>query len=68
MVQLYWVSFPCRGILLILIIVGQGSIAVGAGGGCSDIFTLVYHFSFLSPGDGLRQYLSQKASWQGSVQ
>ena len=31
--------------------VGQGPIAlaVGAGGGCLDIFSLVYHFSFLSP-------------------
>ena len=24
-------------------------LAVGAGGGCSDIFSLIYHFSFLSP-------------------
>ena len=33
------------------IIVGQGPIvlAVGAGGGCLDIFSLIYHFSFLSP-------------------
>ena len=32
-------------------IVGQGPIAlaVGAGGGCSDIFSLVYLLSFLSP-------------------
>ena len=32
-------------------IVGQGptALAVGAGGGCLDIFNLVYHFSFLSP-------------------
>ena len=31
--------------------VGQGSIvlAVGAGGGCLDIFSLIYLFSFLSP-------------------
>ena len=31
--------------------VGQGPItlAVGAGGGCWDIFSLVYHFFFLSP-------------------
>ena len=31
--------------------IGQGPIAlaVGAGGGCLDIFSLVYHFSFLSP-------------------
>ena len=31
--------------------VGQGpfALAVGAGGGCLDIFSLVYHFSFFSP-------------------
>ena len=31
--------------------VGQGPtvLAVGTGGGCLDIFSLVYHFSFLSP-------------------
>ena len=38
------------------LIVGQGPIALpeGAGGGCLDIFSLVYLFSFLSPslGDG----------------
>ena len=41
----------CRGVLLIWIRVGQGlaALAMGAGGGCLDIFTLVYHFSFLSP-------------------
>ena len=35
----------------ILMIVGQGPIAleVGAGGGCLDIFTLLYLFSSLSP-------------------
>ena len=35
----------------ILMTVGQGPIAlaVGAGGGCLDIFTLLYHFSPLSP-------------------
>ena len=34
-----------------MIRVGQGptALAVGAGGGCLDIFSLVYHFSFLSP-------------------
>ena len=50
------VNFQCRGVLLIWIRVGKGPIAlaVGAGGGCLDIFFLVYHFSFLSPslGDG----------------
>ena len=46
-----WVNFKCRGVLLIWIIVGQGPIAlaIGAGGGCLDIFSLNYHFSFLSP-------------------
>ena len=35
----------------IWIIVGQGptALAVGAGGGCLDIFTLIYPFSPLSP-------------------
>ena len=46
-----WVNFQCRGVLLIWTIVGQGPIAlaIGAGGGCLDIFSLNYHFSFLSP-------------------
>ena len=46
-----WVNFWCRGVLLIWIIAGQGptALAVGAGGGCLDIFSLFYHFSFLSP-------------------
>ena len=46
-----WVNFQCQGDLLIWIIVGQRLtvLAVGAGGGCLDIFSLVYHFSFLSP-------------------
>ena len=41
---------------MVLGIVGQGPIAlaVGAGGGCLDIFKFVFLFSFLSPtfGDG----------------
>ena len=51
MVRWSWVNFQCRGVLLIWIIVGQGptALAVGAGGGCLDVFTLIYHFSFLSP-------------------
>ena len=51
-----WVIFQCWGDLLIWIRVGQGptALAVGAGGGCLDIFTLVYHFSFLSPFFGRR--------------
>ena len=46
-----WVNFQCRGVLLVWIRVGQGptALAVGAGGGCLDIFTLVYPFSALSP-------------------
>ena len=46
-----WVNFQCRGVLLIWIIVGQGptALVVGAGGGCLDIFSLICHFSFLSP-------------------
>ena len=43
------VNFQCRGVLLVWISVGQGPTAVGAGGGCLDIFTLVYPFSPLSP-------------------
>ena len=56
MVRWCWVNFQCRGVLLIWLIVGQGptALAVGAGGGCLDIFTLTYLlFSFsLSLGDG----------------
>ena len=46
MVRWCWVNFQCLGGL-----VGQGptALAVGAGGGCLDIFTLVYRFSPLSP-------------------
>ena len=46
-----WINFQVRGVLLVWIRVGQGptALAVGAGGGCLDIFTLVYPSSFLSP-------------------
>ena len=46
-----WVNFQCWGVLLAWMIVGQGPIAlaVGAGRGCLDIFSLIYLFSFLSP-------------------
>ena len=46
-----WVNFQCWGVLLIWNGVGQGptALAVGADGGCLDIFTLIYHFFFLSP-------------------
>ena len=44
-------KLPVLGRPTILITVGQGpsALAVGAGGGCLDIFTLIYHFSPLSP-------------------
>ena len=50
-VQWCWVNFQCRGLLLILIVVGQEptAFAVGADGCCLDIFSLVYQFFFLSP-------------------
>ena len=51
-------KFPVPGRPTICITVGQGptALVVGAGGGCFDIFTLIYPFlsSFsLSLGDGL---------------
>ena len=47
-------KLPVPGRPTILVIVGQGPIAlaVGAGGGCSDIFTVPYPFSPLSPSLG----------------
>ena len=44
-------KLPVPGCPTVWILVGQGSIAlaVGAGGGCLDIFTLLYLFSPLSP-------------------
>ena len=51
-----WVNFHSRGVLLILIMVGQGPtvLAVGAGGSCLGIFSLLSFLSsfFLSLGDG----------------
>ena len=52
----YWVNFQCQGVLPVWI-VGQGPIAlaVGVGGGCSDIFFSHPSFFFtfsLSLGDG----------------
>ena len=46
-----WANFQCQGVLLTWLTVGQGPIvlSVGAGGGCLDIFSLINHFSFLSP-------------------
>ena len=44
-------KLPVPGRPTILITVGQGptALAVGAGGGCLDIFTLTYPFSPVSP-------------------
>ena len=44
-----WINLQRQGVLLVWTIVGQGPIALalGAGGGCLDIFSLVYLFSFL---------------------
>ena len=41
----------CPGILLIWIVVGQEPTAptVGASGGSLDVFSLIHHFSLLSP-------------------
>ena len=42
-------KLPVPGRPTILITVGQGpsALAVGAGGGCLDIFTLIYPFSLI---------------------
>ena len=44
-------KLPVPGRPTILITVGQGptALAVGAGGGCLDIFVLIYHSFPLSP-------------------
>ena len=51
MVRRCWVNCQCQGVLLTWLTVGQGPIvlSVGAGGGCLDIFTLIYPFFPLSP-------------------
>ena len=54
MVRWCWVKLPLPGRPTIWVTVGQGptALVVGAGGGCVDIFTLIYHFSSLSPSLG----------------
>ena len=42
-------SVPGRSTVLITIVQGPTALAVGAGGGCLDIFTLIYPFSSFSP-------------------
>ena len=61
-------KLPVPGRPTIWITVGQGptALVVGAGGGCLDVFTLIYPFLFsfsLSLGDGsiLTEILSQRA-------
>ena len=44
-----WVNFQCRGVLLLGYSRARAYCAVGAGGGCLDIFTLLYLSSSLSP-------------------
>ena len=54
MVRKCWVNFQCGASYLIWLIVGQGPIvlAVGAGGGSLNVFSLIYLLSFLSPSLG----------------
>ena len=40
---------PGRPTIWITVEQGPTALAVGAGGGCLDIFTLIYHFFALSP-------------------
>ena len=42
-------KLPVPGRPTIWIIVGQGPTTLAVGGGCLDFFTLIYHFSPLSP-------------------
>ena len=46
-----WVNIQGRGVLLIWMIVGQGpvALAIGADGGCLDIFTLLYLLNSIPP-------------------
>ena len=39
---------PGRPTILMIVVQGHIALAVGAGGGCLDIFTLLYPFSSLS--------------------
>ena len=66
-------KLPVPGRPTIWITVGQGptALAVGAGGGCSDIFTLIYPFFPLSPSPGrVAQsvgHLTRKSGVLGSI-
>ena len=56
-------KLPVPGRPTIWIIVGRGptALAVGVGGGCLDIFSLVCRFSFLTPSLWETEILSQRA-------
>ena len=43
------IPVPGRPTIWITVEQGPTALSVGAGGGCLDIFTLIYHFSPLSP-------------------
>ena len=62
MVRWCWVNFQCRGVLLVWIRIGQGptAFAVGAGGGCLDIFLSSIISLFFLPLSGT-EILSQRA-------
>ena len=47
-------KLPVQGRPTIWMIVGPIALAVSAGGGCLDIFTLLYHFFLLLPLSGKR--------------
>ena len=44
-------AYECRGVLLVWIMIAQRiiALAVGAGGDCMDLFSLVYHLPLLAP-------------------
>ena len=52
-------NLPVPGRPTLLMMVGQGPtvLAVGAGGGCLDIFTLVYFFLLFLPVFGRRPHI-----------
>ena len=52
---------PGRPIVWITVEQGPTALAVGAGGGCLDFFTLIYPFSPLSPSLWETEILSQRA-------
>ena len=49
MVRWCWVNFQCRGVLQLDSRARPSALAVGAGGVCFDVFTLIYFFLSFSP-------------------